>query len=294
MRAALLLAGLMLPASSPHARTTRPPSRLWARMVYPAGGAYAAAVAQAETLLSRRPWTTQQRQRARALLRRAVHLSPRRPEAHRLLGDLLGAEGRWAHAAKAYDRARTLDPTYLPRNLGYRFAMAAARAGRFAAAGAALLQLVRGTDSARMTAVLWNNAAESYLAAGYLRRAITLYHKARARDRTYPTPLYGLAVAYHRDGRPLLGRSTMAAALRADPGMTRLTGKTAVYFPAAARHYHLALAWESRGQTARAADAWKAFLAADASGPWVLQARAALARLTTAPRPRARRRSGRP
>ncbi len=268
--------------------TPRRSSRLWDRVLYPAAGRYHDLLDEAERLLSNAHPSTRARGRASRCIHEALELSPRRPQAWRLQGRLLATTGAWGRAADAYDRARKLDPHYQPRNLGYAFAMATWRAGRYVRAAKALLALRRPQDPARLAAMLETNAAEAYLAAGHLQQAIQLYKRAIARDVRYAPPRWGLAVAYHRAERPSLAGRLAVVALQIDPQAKALLSGQALYLPAASRHYHLALMWQARGDRTRARAEWAAYLKAAPRSPWRSQARAALTRLSqAAPRPHA-------
>jgi tetratricopeptide (TPR) repeat protein len=273
-------------------------SNLWDRVLYPAEGRYRDLLSAARRALSGRRPTAAQRTRALQLIRAALRLSPRRPQAWRLLGELRAGQGRYARAAKAYARAHKLDPHYRPRNLTYAFAMASLRAGHFARAARAFLSLLRPKDTARIRSILLTNAAEAYAAAGHLRRAIELYRRAITGDLRYTAPRWGLAVAQHRAGKPRLAVRLAAAALQMDPRARALLGPQALYAPPAARHYHLALLYEARKEPARARLAWQAYLKARPRSPWRPQVQRALSRLPATalpdggPRTRARPRRG--
>lgn len=270
---------LAAPPAHADPATDRRSSQLWDQVLYPAAGRYQDLLDAAQRLLSTARPTAHARARALAFIRRALALSPRHPQAWRMLGRLHRITGAFGKAADAYARARKLDPHYLPRNLGYAYAMTSWRAGRYARAGKAFVSLVRSKDSPRLVAILLTNAAEAYHAAGHLRRAIELYRLAIARDVRYAPPRWGLAVAYHRAEKPALAGRLVAAALQVDPKATALLGPRALYVPAASRHYHLALLWQGRKDPARARKAWQAFGKAAPRSPWRHQARAALKRL---------------
>jgi tetratricopeptide (TPR) repeat protein len=266
----------------------RRPSGLWDRALYPAAGRYRDLLSAAQRHLSARPPSAAHHRRARALIRAATRLSPRRPQAWHLLGKLHATRGRWAKAADAFAKARTLGPHYRPRNLTYAFAMAALRAGRYTAAARAFLSLRRARDTSRVTAILLTNAAEAYSAAGHLRRAVRLYRQAISEDLRYPAPRWGLAVAQHRAGKPRLAVRLATAALQVDPQAQALLGPQALFVPPAARHYHLALLYEARREPARARRSFEEYLEARPRTPYQPQVREALARLSqaTAKRPR--------
>jgi tetratricopeptide (TPR) repeat protein len=254
-------------------------STLWEAARYPRSGTYAQALDRAERALAQSPLTAQDRAAARLAIGTALRLQPDRPEAYVLHGQLCLAERSFRQAADAYAQARRLDPWHRTRFVQHRFAVASALAGDHVAAADAFTRLPRPGDPPRMVAILLGNAAESSLAAGQLGRAITLFRQAGAADGGYAAPLFGLAVALHRDGHPVAGVAAMKVALRRDPKREALEGPHAVYFPSSSRHYYLALAAEAEGRTREAQTAWRAFLAAEPRGPWVTQARAALERL---------------
>ncbi|MDY0002557.1 MAG: hypothetical protein RBU30_14775 [Polyangia bacterium] len=282
-RSLVVLVGLILAhASWPAKVRAEGPSeksQLWDSLRYPAAGDYFDLVSRSELAIANRAQSAETLAKAQADLAAAIRLSPGRPQAWVALGRLREAARQYDGAAEAYGKASRLDPSYLPRTLGYARAMALLRAGRHLASAIVFRALARPKDPPRMAASLLGNAANAYLAAGHLKTALALFQAAIDKDPGYAPPRWGLAVASHMAAHPKRAENLARVALLLDPEARFLSSEHALFVPQASRHYHLALSLEARGELASATRAWSIFLKEAPRSPWRPQVEAALERL---------------
>jgi protein O-GlcNAc transferase len=134
------------------------------------------------------------------ILARAVALNPDVPEAHNDLGVVLGAGGRFAEAATAFERAATLRPDYAEAHAN--LAGALRRLGR---TEEAIARYERVAALAPNSAGAHNNVANALMELGRLDAALGYYEKALALAPDF-------APAHYNRGVALRGQSRFAEA----------------------------------------------------------------------------------
>jgi len=229
-------------------------------------------------------------ERALESLRLAVQRLPDQAVAHCWTGYALTRLARYEEAARAWDRALSIDPELLgDEALMFECSICFARVGRYDQTSEIYRRLLARGVSPGIRPLVLVNLAEMLVAASCddLETAIELYFQA---VRDYPDRAgahWGLAAALVRAGREEEARPELAIALRLDPQWSTFTRSGSFFVPPHDRHFYQALGWEQNGDRERAANEWEVYLeSGGADGCWAEVARAHLTRLRS-------RRSGR-
>ena len=189
------------------------------------------------------------------------------PDAARIAseqGIVLSRMQRYAEALSAYERALPLiDATRIPFSL----------------------------DERQSSVLLWGNSAETAMALGRLDEAIRRYQlavdAATYGSTEWQLALYGLGVAFDRDGQGELARRAVEKALERDPALARLHDDSVFFEPPGDVAYYEGLAHEVAGDRRLAKDAFERFVAAQPGSPHVTRARWHIVQLgQPAPQPR--------
>jgi tetratricopeptide (TPR) repeat protein len=209
-----------------------------------------------------------QRRKAEALLKRALRLEPRRPEALKALGDLYLKWGEWKKAVKIFRKLKRHYREKMPRSLVFFIAVAHSRAGDYGKAAAMFKSLVRQGDKRLLKAKLWNNAAQATMAGGRLTRALVWFDRAISASPGYRLALYGRAVALLRDGQVEPAANQLKGLTRLEPNLKNLYVTKYFFLPPADRLFYVAAMLEIRACRAQADTVWKRYFARSPGSPW--------------------------
>jgi len=120
-------------------------------------------------------------------------------------------------------------------------------------------------EASRSIGTIYSNAAELLMAVGRIDEAIAYYERAIASDPHNSLNLYGLAVAYDRDGQVQKAAEAMRAAIQRDQNLEQILhadepGWPVYFVPQGDKQYYLALAFLVRGDKREAVRRFEAFL----------------------------------
>jgi tetratricopeptide (TPR) repeat protein len=251
--------------------------------------------------------------RAEALVRRALVLVPDDFRALSTLAEIDARLGREVVALADLERACRRAPAGpVAGACWFQLGVERSRRGRFAEALAAYeARLALGDGDAAgafggALASTLTNVGEVLMAMGRLREAEQRYREAirlvaptstsiagRLDDRHgLLLATYGLAVVLDREGEAIAAREMMARALALDPKLNKLEearegGGDVFFVPEGEVFYYLGLAYEVAERVDDAQAAFQEFAERVPKSAWVTRARAHLAALEVAGRPRA-------
>jgi len=219
-------------------------SEFWERALEPNRKPYAQLIAQARALSFES--SSEALEQAQKLLRSAIQLAPREPDAYWELGLLHKRSNQWRECADVLGTIYGFEPSYVPKggtdwSFDLELGTCLAHAGSYRSAIRHYQRiLARGQDKAAVHRLI----GESLMALGELGQAIDFFETAGRIDNPLEAS-YALAVAYDRDERNALARVHLDEALRKDPNLTRLASRTDL-IPSADRYYYLGLAHTSK------------------------------------------------
>jgi tetratricopeptide (TPR) repeat protein len=266
----------------------------WERVAEPHRQKVEALVQRAQAELGDRPSAGLREGAARAevWLREALRFDPDSFPATVLLGEAQARQGRWAGAAAAFARARTLARTPAEESWSsLRAAIESSRAGRYPEALADYDQHLRLGEA---QPAAYANSAEILMAMGRLSEAEDRYREAirlegqtpagREHDENLALAYYGLGVALDRDEQPGAAREAVARALEIDAKMALVDAArdddAGIFFvPPGDVHYYRALALLVLGRPREAAEAFQRFTAEQGQSRWLARARGHLTSL---------------
>jgi tetratricopeptide (TPR) repeat protein len=267
----------------------------WERVAEPHRQKVEALVQRAQAELGDRPSSGLREGAARAevWLREALRFDPESFTAMVLLGEAQARQGRWAGAAAAFARARTLARTPAEESWSaLRAAIESSRAGRYQEALADYDQHLRLGEA---QPAAYANSGEILMAMGRLTEAEDRYREAirlegqtpagREHDENLALAYYGLGVALDRDEQPGAAREAVARALEIDAKMALLDAArdddAGIFFvPPGDVHYYRALALLVLGRPREAAEAFQRFTAEQGQSRWLARAQGHLSALS--------------
>lgn len=221
---------------------------------------------------------------ATATIQRALRLRPGAASLWFALGSIHSISGHYPACVRALRRSRSLDPGYAPGLVAFRLGLCLSMSGRLAEA---LREYRRvGHQASVRAGILQWNVADTLMAMGRLREAITAYRQAIRRMPRAAVLRFALAVALQRRGRFEAAGRALRQGLRLDPTARSLASPTIVWLPASEPLYYQALIQLTQGRLAQAVETWTRFLRAAPDTPWQWAIRMHLRRLATRPLPR--------
>jgi tetratricopeptide (TPR) repeat protein len=198
---------------------------------------------------------------------------------------------RYPLTIKAWKRVWKLEPDHWDTSsMAFELGILYAKRRRYAESVAVYRRGIPASFHLTTRSIMASNCAESLMALGKVRRAVTLYRLSlRLRPRGNNAAWWGLMLAYDRGGLTAASERARSQALTLDPNLRGLAGPAVFFVPTGDVHYYLALAYEGQGRIRDAADQWVRYLRARPRTRWkkrVLLHQARLKRIRAKWKPR--------
>lgn len=197
--------------------------------------------------------------RAIGLLKRAVILEPKRPEAYNALAHFFYVAGDNTSAERTIQTLKNKLPRPLSRSM--RFINALIRVGQNKPWQASIILsgLIKREDPDDLQSKILTTAAEAAMASGRIEKAIFIFRRALKLDSKNLYALYGLAIALIADEQIVEAMETLAKLRKKDPEIKTLLKKEALFIEPFTRELYLAAVFEGAGCTKTASRFWSVF-----------------------------------
>jgi len=260
------------PASSfaehPNILSSHPPSNItWRDIAHPNLTLYFHLVKEAQNQIGSNHEKDRDREqdlkknvdRAIGLLKRAVILEPKRPEAYNALAHFFYVAGDNASAERTIQTLKNKIPRPLSRSMSFINALIRVGQNKPWRASIILSGLVKREDPDDLQSKILTNAAEAAMASGRLEKAIFNFRRALKLDSKNIYALYGLAMSLIADEQLVAAMKTLAKLRKKDPKIKTLLGKDALFIKPFTRELYLASVFEGAGCTKTASRFWSVF-----------------------------------